>query len=70
MKRPEDINLSRDEGEALIERLETDTWTAEDRQVLAQVVRLYFWLLFTLTPESYFLAPSRRTSSVEGGKPS
>nr|WP_256867966.1 transposase [Candidatus Entotheonella palauensis] len=48
MNRPDDINLSREEGEALIERLETHTVTAEDCQVLAQVVRLYFWLLFAL----------------------
>jgi transposase len=48
MNRPEDLDLSREDGEALIERLETETWTAEDRQVLIQVVRLYFWLLFAL----------------------
>ena len=42
MKRPDDINLSREEGEALIERLETQTCTAEDLRVVAQVVRLYF----------------------------
>ena len=42
MNRPEDLHLSREDGEALIERLETETWTAEDRQVLIQVVRLYF----------------------------
>ena len=48
MNRPEDLDLSREAGEALIERLETETWTAEDRQVLIQVVRLYFWLLFAL----------------------
>src|SRR5688500_13719177 len=48
MNRPEDLNLSREDGEALIERLETETCTAEDRQVLIQIVRLYFWLLFAL----------------------
>ena len=48
MKRPDDINLSLEEGEALIERLETQTCTAEDLRVVAQVVRLYFWLLFAL----------------------
>ena len=48
MNRPENLDLSREDGEALIERLETNTWTTEDRQVLVQVVRLYFWLLFAL----------------------
>jgi len=46
MNRLDDLNLSHEEGEALIQRLETQTVTAEDLQVLAQVVRLYFWLLF------------------------
>jgi hypothetical protein len=32
MKRPEDVQLSREEGEALLARLETNTLTAEDRQ--------------------------------------
>jgi hypothetical protein len=48
MNRLDDLNLSHEEGEALIQRLETQTVTAEDLQVLAQVVRLYFWLLFAL----------------------
>ena len=48
MNRPDNINLSREEGEALIERLETQTVTAEDLQLLVQVVRLHFWLLFAL----------------------
>jgi transposase len=48
MNRPDDLNLSHEEGEALIQRLETQIVTAEDLQVLAQVVRLYFWLLFAL----------------------
>ena len=48
MNRPEDLDLSREDGDALIERLETEIWTAEDRQVLIQVVRLYFCLLFAL----------------------
>ncbi len=43
-----EIQLSREEGEVLIERLEGDALSAADRHVLAQVVRLYFWLLFLL----------------------
>jgi hypothetical protein len=48
MKRPEDVQLSREEGEALLARLETNTLTAEDRQVLGKVLTFYFWLLFAL----------------------
>jgi hypothetical protein len=48
MKRPHDVKLSREAGEALIERLEGDALTAEDRCVLVQVLRLYFWLMLVL----------------------
>jgi hypothetical protein len=48
MKRPEEVTLSREEGEALLTRLERDALTAEDRQVLVKVLTFYFWLLFAL----------------------
>jgi hypothetical protein len=48
MKRPEDVQLSREEGEALLARLEANTLTAEDRRVLGKVLTFYFWLLFAL----------------------
>jgi len=59
MNRPDDINLSREGGEALIERLETQTCTAEDLRVVAQVVRLYFWLftIFEARPKSFHNRP-------------
>jgi transposase len=48
MKRPEEVTLSREDGEALITRLERDALTAEDRRVLVKVLTFYFWLLFAL----------------------
>jgi transposase len=48
MKRPEEVRLSPEEGEALIERLEKDALTAEDRRVLVKVLTFYFRLLFAL----------------------
>ncbi len=48
MERPEEVNLSRTDGEALIERLKGDALTTQDRRVREQVLRWYFWLLFTL----------------------
>ena len=48
MKRPEEVTLSREEGEALITRLERDAVTAADRRVLVKVLTFYFWLLFAL----------------------
>src|SRR5258706_8055838 len=48
MKQPEDVQLSREDGEALIERIEQNTLSAEDRRVLVKVLTFYFWLLFAL----------------------
>jgi transposase len=48
MKRPDEIKLSQADGEALIERLEGDALTVDDRRVLVQVLRLHFWMLFAL----------------------
>jgi hypothetical protein len=48
MQRPAEVTLSREDGEALIERLERDAVTAEDRRVLVKVLTFYFWLLFAL----------------------
>jgi len=48
MKRPEEVTLSHEDGEALIERLEKDALTTEDRRVLVKVLTFYFCLLFAL----------------------
>ena len=67
MKRPEEVTLSREEGEALIERLERDVLSAEDRRVLGQVLTFYFWLLFALREAK--LSLKRLKSLVFGEKP-
>jgi hypothetical protein len=48
MERPDEVNLNRQDGEALIERLHGNVLTAQDRRVLEQVLQWYFWLLFAL----------------------
>jgi transposase len=48
MERPDEVHLSRAEGEALRTRLARDALTAADRHVLDQVLQWYFWLLFAL----------------------
>src|SRR5262249_36057422 len=53
--RPDELHLSRQDGEALIERLHREALTAQDRQVLAQVLRWYFWLLFALQEARFSL---------------
>ena len=67
MKRPEDVELSREEGEALLARLETNTLTAEDRQVLGKVLTFYFWLRFALREAK--LSLKRLKALVFGEKP-
>jgi hypothetical protein len=44
-KLPPSITLSAEEGEALIERVEGSGLSVEDRRVVVQVIRLYFWLM-------------------------
>jgi hypothetical protein len=55
MERPDEVNVSRQDGEALIERLHRDALTAQDRRVLEQVLRWYFWLLFPLQEARFSL---------------
>jgi hypothetical protein len=79
MKRPEDVTLSREDGEALIERLERDALTAEDRRVLGKVLTFYFWLLFALREAKLSLRrlktlvfgekPKKREPPTSGGTP-
>jgi hypothetical protein len=66
MKAPEDLYLSTEQGDALIERLEHDRCTPEDRQILVQVLRLYFWLLFALQESKLSL---KRLRLLLFGKP-
>jgi hypothetical protein len=67
MKRPEEVTLSREEGEALIERIEHNTLSAEDRRVLVKVLTFYFWLLFALREAK--LSLKRLKALVFGEKP-
>ena len=67
MKQPEDVQLSREEGEALIERLERNTLSAADRQLLVKVLTFYFWLLFARREAK--LSLKRIKALVFGEKP-
>jgi rRNA maturation protein Nop10 len=55
MEQPDEVNLSRQDGDALIKRLQGDALTAQDRRVLEQVLRWYFWLLFALQEARFSL---------------
>jgi transposase len=67
MKRPEDVNLSREEGEALLARLDANALTAEDRRVLGKVLTFHFWLVFALREAK--LSLKRLKALVFGEKP-
>jgi transposase len=67
MKQPEDVELSREDGEALLARLEANTLTADDRRVLGKVLTSYFWLLFALREAK--LSLKRIKALVFGEKP-
>jgi transposase len=67
MKRPEEVTLSREEGEALIARLEHNALSAEDRRVLVKILTFYFWLLFALREAK--LSLKRLKAVVFGEKP-
>jgi transposase len=79
MKRPEEVTLSREEGEALLARLEANALTAEDRRVLGKVLTFYFWLLFALREAKLSLRrlkalvvgekPKKRPPPTSGGTP-
>src|ERR671927_501247 len=55
MERPDEVHLSRQDGEALLKRLQADALTAQDRRVLAQVLQWYFWLVFALQEARFSL---------------
>jgi transposase len=67
MKQPEDVQLSREEGEALIERIERNALSAEDRQLLVKLLTFSFWLLFALREAK--LSLKRLKALVFGEKP-
>jgi len=69
VKQPEDVQLSREEGEALIERIERNTLSAEDRQLLVKVLTFSFWLLFALREAKLRLKRSKALVFGEKPKP-
>ena len=66
-KQPADVHLSREDGEALIERIEQNALSAEDRRVLVKVLTFYFWLLFARREAK--LSLKRIKALVFGEKP-
>jgi hypothetical protein len=51
MKRPKEVKLNREEGEALIERIKASNLGSEDQGLVVKLIQLYFWLTLAL-PET------------------
>jgi hypothetical protein len=69
MSRPEPINLSIEEGEAIIARLSVYAPTRSDCERLIPVVRLYFWLMFALQEATLSLRRLRHVLFGKGPNP-
>jgi transposase len=69
VKQPEDVQLSPEDGEALLARLEANTLTADDRRVLGKVLTSYFWLLFALREAKLSLKRLKALVFGEKSKP-
>ncbi|MFO1433938.1 MAG: hypothetical protein U1F76_28225 [Candidatus Competibacteraceae bacterium] len=65
---PEEVKLSREDGEALIERLQANTVTSDDRRLLVQLIRLYCWFTFALSETKISLKRLKR-ALFGGGQP-
>ena len=67
---PDEVKLSREEGQALIERLQANTLTSEDRGLLVKLIQLYFWFTFALRETKISLGRLKRALFGEGQRPS
>jgi transposase len=48
MKPPEEVKLSREEGEALIERVKASNLASDDQGLVVKLIQVYFWLKLAL----------------------
>jgi hypothetical protein len=65
---PDDVKLSREDGDALMARLQANTVTSDDRQLLVKLIQLYFWFTFALSETKISLKRLKR-ALFGGGKP-
>jgi len=68
-KPPEHVTLSADEGEALIGRVHASGLCPRDCQVVEQVIRAYFWVVFALQEAKLSVQRLRRLLFGKGPKP-
>src|SRR5919198_504334 len=68
MQPPEDVKLSREDGEALIERIQASNLRSEDQGLLVKLIRVYFWLTLALQETKISLKRLRVALFGEGRK--
>src|SRR5512135_3600894 len=76
---PEEVKLSREDGEALIARIQASSLADNDQGLLIKLIRLYFWFTFALSETTISLKRLKRAlfggsqppppSSLTGGEP-
>jgi rRNA maturation protein Nop10 len=65
---PEEVKLSREDGEALIARIRASSLADDDQGLLIKLIRLYFWFTFALSETKISLKRLKR-ALFGGGKP-
>jgi len=65
---PEEVKLSREDGEALIARIRTCSLADDDQGLLIKLIRLYFWFTFVLSETRISLKRLKR-ALFGGGQP-
>src|SRR5512143_1622977 len=65
---PEDVKLSREDGEALIARIQARSLADDDPGLLIKLIRLYFWFTFALSETKISLKRLKR-ALFGGGQP-
>lgn len=65
---PEEVKLSREDGEALIARIRASSLADDDQGLLIRLIRLYFWFTFALSETKISLKRLKR-ALFGGGKP-
>jgi transposase len=68
MKPPEEVRLSREEGEALIERIKASNLRSEDQGLLVKLIQVYFWLTLALQETKISLKRLKGALFGEGRK--
>ncbi len=66
---PDDVKLSREEGEALMERIRASSLASDDQRLLVKLIQLYFWFTFALRETTISLGRLKRALFGEGRRP-